>query len=174
MEVRLALIERCESTKCITPCCVAVNRLQCLFTAENVYSWQLRIRRGLHIRMHNGKKESQWRQCNALAMFCQETLDITIHVNVTLNVYPFMESVFPNGSGLSFSRITLSECKNNSRLAWEMSIKVLIWLPYSSDINPVKQQWHLHENQAQSNGGPTLHLIGLKGSVANTLVPDSA
>lgn len=41
------------------------------------------------------------------AMFCQETLDITIQVNVTLNVYPFMESVFPDGIDLSFSRVSL-------------------------------------------------------------------
>ncbi|KAK3516948.1 hypothetical protein QTP70_028239, partial [Hemibagrus guttatus] len=95
------------------------------------------------------------------AMFCWETLGPADHVDVTLtcttylcivveHVYPFMETVFPDGCGV-FQQDNVACPKAKIIQEWfdecNNQFEVLTWPPNSPDFNPIKHLWDVLNKQ---------------------------
>ena len=109
-------------------------------------------------------------------MFCWETLGPAIHVDVTLthttylsivadHVHPFMETVFPGGSGL-FQQDNVPCHKAKMVQEWfeehNNEFEVLTWPPNSPDLNPIQHLWDVLNKQVQSMEAPPRNLQVLK------------
>ena len=109
-------------------------------------------------------------------MFCRETLgpSICVHINLThatfLNivsdlVYPFMATVFPNGSGLfqpdNGPCLTVYIVRQ-----WfqehDEQFTVLPWLPNCPDFNLIEHLWNELEQQVRSTTAPPRNLQDLQ------------
>lgn len=110
-------------------------------------------------------------------MFCWETLGPVVHVDDTLtqnsyinvladHVHPFMNSVFPDGSGY-FQQDSTTCCTSDSVQEWfeehDDEFKELTWPPDSPDLNPMEQLWDVLDKQIRSmNASPLTSLEELK------------
>ncbi|KAE8297395.1 Transposable element Tcb1 transposase Transposable element Barney transposase [Larimichthys crocea] len=109
------------------------------------------------------------------AMFCWETLGPVIHVDVTLtpttylnivtdHVHPFMETVFPDGSGL-FQQENAPYHKAKVVQEWfeehNNEFEVLTWPPNSPDLNPMGDLWDALDKQVRSMEAPPQDLKDL-------------
>uniref|UniRef100_A0A671YBG6 Tc1-like transposase DDE domain-containing protein n=1 Tax=Sparus aurata TaxID=8175 RepID=A0A671YBG6_SPAAU len=110
------------------------------------------------------------------AMFCWETLGPAIHLDVALTsttylniladqVHPFIQTVFPDGSGF-FQRD--STPRHTAKIVQEWfeehndEFTVLTWPPNSSDLNPIEHLWDVLNKQVQSMEAPPCNLQDLK------------
>uniref|UniRef100_A0A8P4K6M0 Transposable element Tc1 transposase n=1 Tax=Dicentrarchus labrax TaxID=13489 RepID=A0A8P4K6M0_DICLA len=109
------------------------------------------------------------------AMFCWETLGPAIHVDaltcttylstVADHVHSFMETVFPDGSGL-FQQDNVPCHKAKMVQEWFVEhnneFKVLTWPPDSPDLNPMEHLWDVLDKQVRSMEAPPNNLQDLK------------
>ncbi|CAL1599941.1 unnamed protein product [Knipowitschia caucasica] len=109
-------------------------------------------------------------------MFCWETLGPVIHVDDFLtpntytsiladHVHPFMNSVFPEGSG--FFQQDSSSSSSDSVQEWfeehDDEFKELPWPPDSAELNPMEQLWDVLDQQIRSmHASPLTSLEELK------------
>lgn len=99
-----------------------------------------------------------------------------IHVDVTLtrttflsivadHVHPFMETVFPDGTGL-FQQDNAPCHKAKMVQEWfeehNNEFKVLTWPPNSPDLNPIEHLWDVLDKQVRSMEAPPRNLQDLK------------
>ena len=111
-----------------------------------------------------GRKQAGGGRVMLWPMFCRETLGLAIHVDVTLiritypgivadHVHPFMETVFPDGSGI-FQQDKASCHKANILQEWfeehNRKFRVLTWPPNSPDLNPIEHLWDVLDKQVRS------------------------
>ena len=121
------------------------------------------------------------------AMLCCKSLAPAIHVDVTLtrttylsivadHVHPFMETVFPDGCGL-IRQDNAPGHKAEMVQEWfeehNNGLQVFTWPPNSSRIQSKRASVGCARQTSPIHEGPTSQLIGLKGSAANILVPDT-
>lgn len=122
------------------------------------------------------KKQADGGSLMLWAMFCWETLGPAVHVDVTLthttylsivadHVSPFMEAVFPDGSGF-FQQDDVSCHKAKTVQEWfeehNNEFKVLTLPPNSPDLNLINHLWDTLDKQVQSMEAPPCNLQDLK------------
>ena len=120
-------------------------------------------------------------------MLCCKSLAPAIHVDVTLtrttylsivadHVHPFMETVFPDGCGL-IRQDNAPGHKAEMVQEWfeehNNGLQVFTRPPNSSRIQSKRASVGCARQTSPIHEGPTSQLIGLKGSAANILVPDT-
>lgn len=110
------------------------------------------------------------------AMFCWETLGPAVHVDDALTgstylniiadqVHPFMETVFPDGSGL-FQQDNAPCRTEETVLEWfeehDDEFRVSTWPRDSPDLNPLGHLWDVLEKQVQSLEAPPHNIQDFK------------
>ncbi|KAK3540543.1 hypothetical protein QTP70_034300 [Hemibagrus guttatus] len=107
-----------------------------------------------------GRRQASGRSVMLWAVFCWETLGPAIHVDVTLtrttylsivadHVYPFMETVFPDGCG-PFQKDNVPCQKTKMFQEWfdeHNEFEVLTWPPIFPDLNQIEHLWDVLDKQ---------------------------